>query len=290
MPVNMSLSAVTNGLPADVTESVQRAIIEDVGSGDVTSQYTVPEDVEASAVMKAKASGIVAGLPVAALVFVHVDPTLDIQMMAVDGQAVESGETLMTVSGSARSILTAERTALNFVQRLSGIATRTASFVRLVEGTKARITDTRKTTPGLRSLEKYAVRKGGGYNHRSGLFDAVLIKDNHIAASGGITSAVQSAYAQAPHTMTVTVECDTIEQVEEAIAAGADIVLLDNMSLSDIETAVEAVNGSAAIEASGGISEVNAGDIAQAGVDIISVGALTHSAVAMDIGLDLIRR
>ena len=210
----MSVSAMTYGLPSDVTETVQRALAEDVGSGDVTSQYTVPADIEASAVMIANANGIVAGLPVAALVFSLVDPLLDVEIKAVDGQAVEEGETLLTVFGSARSILTAERTALNFVQRLSGIATKTASFVRLVEGTKARITDTRKTTPGLRSLEKYAVSKGGGYTHRSGLYDAVLIKDNHIAAAGGITSAVQSAYAQAPHTMTVTVECETQAQVE----------------------------------------------------------------------------
>ncbi len=161
--------------------------------------------------------------------------------------------------------------------------------MRLVEGTKARITDTRKTTPGMRSLEKYAVRKGGGHNHRSGLYDAVLIKDNHIAAGGGITATVQSAYAQAPHTMTVTVECDTQEQVEEAIAAGADIVLLDNMTLLQIENAVDAVDGHAAIEASGRITEENAGEIARAGVDIMSVGAITHSAISLDIGLDLVK-
>ena len=285
----MAISAITYGLPTDVSEIVQRALAEDVGTGDVTSQYTVPADIEASALMVAKASGVIAGLPVAAMVFTQVDALLDVQLVAVDGQAVEAGDTLLTVKGSARSILTAERTALNFVQRLSGIATKTASFVRLVEGTKARITDTRKTTPGMRSLEKYAVRKGGGYNHRSGLYDAVLIKDNHIAAGGGITSTVQSAYAQAPHTMTVTVECDAIEQGEEAVAVGADIVLLDNMSLSQIENAVDTVDGRAAIEASGGITEQNAGEIARAGVDIISVGAITHSAISLDIGLDLVK-
>jgi nicotinate-nucleotide pyrophosphorylase (carboxylating) len=286
----MPVSAMMFGLPFDVFETVKRALAEDVGSGDVTSQYTVPEDTEAHAVMTANASGVVAGLPVAALVFSQVDASLDVQITAVDGQTVEAGDSLMTVSGSARSILTAERTALNFVQRLSGIATKTASFVRLVEGTKARIADTRKTTPGLRNLEKYAVRKGGGYNHRSGLFDAVLIKDNHIAAAGGITLAVQAAYAQAPHTMTVTVECDTIVQVEEAVAAGADIILLDNMSITEIEAAVDTVDGHAAIEASGGITEANIGEVAGSGVDIISVGALTHSAVALDVGLDLTRR
>jgi nicotinate-nucleotide pyrophosphorylase (carboxylating) len=240
--------------------------------------------------MIAKESGIIAGLPVAAIVFAQVDALLDVQLTAVDGQSVEVGDTLLTVYGSARSILTAERTALNFVQRLSGIATKTASFVRLVEGTKARITDTCKTTPGLRSLEKYAVRRGGGHNHRAGLYDAVLIKDNHIVAGGGITSAVQSAYAQAPHTMTVTVECDTIEQVREAIAAGADIVLLDNMSIAEIENAVDIVDGHAALEASGGITESNAGEIARAGVDIISVGAITHSAISLDVGLDMVKQ
>lgn len=285
----MPISAMTYSLPADAAETVQRALAEDVGSGDVTSQYTVPADIEASAVMIANASGVVAGLPVAVMVFAQVDALLDVQLTAVDGQAVEAGDKLLTVYGSARSILTAERTALNFVQRLSGIATKTASFVRLVEGTKARITDTRKTTPGLRSLEKYAVRKGGGHNHRSGLYDAVLIKDNHITVGGGITAAVQAAYAQAPHTMTVTVECDTIEQVEEAIAAGADIVLLDNMSVSAVENAVDAVDGRAAVEASGGITEMNAGEIARAGVDIISVGAITHSAISLDVGLDMVK-
>ena len=177
--------------------------------------------------------------------------------------------------------------ALNFLQRLSGIATKTARFVELAAGTRARIVDTRKTTPGLRVLEKYAVRVGGGHNHRFGLYDAVLIKDNHIAASGGITQAVQSAFAQAPHTMTVTVECDTLAQVQEAVDAGADIVLLDNMSVEQMEQAIEIVAGQAATEASGGVTEETVAAIAQTGVDIISVGALTHSAPSLDISLDL---
>ena len=215
------------------------------------------------------------------------DPSLSVEVNAVDGQVLSAGDTLLTVTGSARAILTAERTALNFVQRLSGIASKTAYFVKLAEGSSARIVDTRKTTPGLRALEKYAVRCGGGFNHRFGLYDAVMIKDNHIAAAGSITEAVKSAYSQAPHTMTVTVECDTLEQVEEAIAAGADIVMLDNMSIADMQRAVEIADGQAAIEASGGVNEKTVADIAAVGVDIISVGAITHSSVAMDIGLDI---
>lgn len=275
-------------LPPDVAETVRRALAEDIGTGDVTSQFTVPEDVESVATMIAKSSGVVAGLPVAAQVFLQVDPSLEVTPAVVDGQVIRAGDTLLTVRGRARSILTAERVALNFVQRLSGIATKTALFVQLIEGTKARITDTRKTTPGMRSLEKYAVREGGGYNHRFGLYDAVLIKDNHIAASGGVTEAVQAAYAQAPHTMTVTVECDTMEQVELAITAGADIVLLDNMTVSEIERAVEFVDGQAAVEASGGITEESVAEVARAGVDIISVGAITHSVNALDISLELV--
>ncbi len=272
----------------DIIDIVRRALAEDIGTGDMTTLLTVPEGAVAMGSLLAKQAGVVAGLPVAAQVFAQVDPALAIEFTAEEGQYVEAGETLMAVRGAARSILTAERVALNFLQRLSGIATKTSRFVALVEGNKARIVDTRKTTPGLRALEKYAVRVGGGFNHRFGLYDAILIKDNHIQAAGGITPAVQAAYAQAPHTMTVTVECDTLEQVEEAIAAGVDIVLLDNMSLDMLRQAVELVDGQAASEASGGVNEETVTAIAQTGVDIISVGALTHSAVALDISLDLI--
>ena len=272
----------------DIIDTVRHALAEDIGTGDLTTLLTVPEGAVAMGSLLAKQAGVVAGLPVAAQVFLQVDPALAIEFTAEEGQYVEAGETLMAVRGSARSILTAERVALNFLQRLSGIATKTARFVALVEGNKARIVDTRKTTPGLRALEKYAVRVGGGFNHRFGLYDAILIKDNHIQAAGGITPAVQAAYAQAPHTMTVTVECDTLAQVEEAIAAGVDIVLLDNMSLDMLRQAVEMLDGQAAAEASGGVNEETVTAIAQTGVDIISVGALTHSAVALDISLDLI--
>jgi nicotinate-nucleotide pyrophosphorylase (carboxylating) len=272
----------------DIIDTVRHALAEDIGTGDLTTLLTVPEGAVAMGSLLAKQAGIVAGLPVAAQVFSQVDPALAIEFTAEEGQYVEAGETLMAVRGSARSILTAERVALNFLQRLSGIATKTSRFVALVEGNKARIVDTRKTTPGLRALEKYAVRVGGGFNHRFGLYDAILIKDNHIQAAGGITPAVQAAYAQAPHTMTVTVECDTLAQVEEAIAAGVDIVLLDNMNLDMLRQAVELLDGQAAAEASGGVNEETVTAIAQTGVDIISVGALTHSAIALDISLDLI--
>lgn len=272
----------------DITDLVRKALAEDIGTGDMTTLLTVPEGAVAMGSLLAKQAGVVAGLPIAAQVFMQVDPALVIEFSAAEGDYVEAGDTLMAVRGSAQSILTAERVALNFLQRLSGIASKTARFVALVEGTKARIVDTRKTTPGLRALEKYAVRIGGGYNHRFGLYDAILIKDNHIQAAGGITPAVQAAYAQAPHTMTVTVECDTLEQVEEAIAAGVDIVLLDNMDLETLRQAVEVLDGQAAAEASGGVNEETVHAIAQTGVDIISVGALTHSAVALDISLDLI--
>jgi nicotinate-nucleotide pyrophosphorylase (carboxylating) len=272
----------------DIIDIVRQALAEDIGTGDMTTLLTVPVGAVAMGSLLAKQAGVVAGLPVAAQVFAQVDPALAIEFTAEEGQYVEAGETLMAVRGSARSILTAERVALNFLQRLSGIATKTSRFVALVEGNKARIVDTRKTTPGLRALEKYAVRVGGGFNHRFGLYDAILIKDNHIQAAGGITPAVQAAYAQAPHTMTVTVECDTLAQVEEAIAAGVDIVLLDNMSLDMLRQAVDLLDGQAAAEASGGVNEETVTAIAQTGVDIISVGALTHSSIALDISLDLI--
>ncbi len=271
----------------ECADIVRAALAEDIGTGDLTSLLTVPVEKRAEGRIVAKQSGVIAGLPVAEMVFLQFDPGLDVTLSVEEGAYVEAGEKLMIVSGSARSILTAERVALNFLQRLSGIATKTSRFAALVEGTKARVVDTRKTTPGLRILEKYAVRVGGGFNHRFGLYDSILIKDNHIQAAGGITPAVQAAYAQAPHTMTVTVECETLAQVTEAIEAGVDIVLLDNMSLEMLRKAVELVEGQAAAEASGGVNEETVRAIAQTGVDIISVGALTHSAPALDISLDL---
>jgi nicotinate-nucleotide pyrophosphorylase (carboxylating) len=271
----------------DTTEIIRRALAEDVGTGDMTTLFTVSPETRATASIVAKSAGVIAGLPLMEHVFHAVDPSLMMEYIVSDGAVVRPGQTLFSIMGPAQSILTGERVALNFLQRLSGIATKTARFVELAAGTRARIVDTRKTTPGLRVLEKYAVRVGGGHNHRFGLYDAVLIKDNHIAAGGGITQAVQSAFAQAPHTMTVTVECDTLAQVQEAVDAGADIVLLDNMSVEQMEQAIEIVAGQAATEASGGVTEETIAAIAQTGVDIISVGALTHSAPSLDISLDL---
>jgi nicotinate-nucleotide pyrophosphorylase (carboxylating) len=273
---------------SDCAEIVRRALAEDIGTGDMTTLLTVPPEARARGEIVAKASGIIAGLPVVTQVFAQIDPGLTLTFHLQDGEQAQPGQTLCSMEGSAQSILTGERVALNFLQRLSGIATRTARFVELVQGTKARIVDTRKTTPGLRSLERYAVRVGGGRNHRFGLYDAVLIKDNHIQASGGITEAVERALAQAPHTFSVTVECDTLSQVEEAIEAGADILLLDNMTPSQLAEAVELVAGQAMTEASGGITEETVQEIALTGVDIISIGALTHSSPALDISLDLI--
>jgi nicotinate-nucleotide pyrophosphorylase (carboxylating) len=271
-----------------IDEIVRRALAEDIGTGDITTQLTVPAYVEARAAMVAKTNGVVAGLPVVAEVYRQIDPLVAVSFEAEDGEPISPGQTLCRLHGNARSLLTGERVALNFVQRLSGIATKTDRFVQLVTGTQARIVDTRKTTPGLRLLEKYAVRAGGGHNHRFGLYDAVLIKDNHIQASGGIEAAVQAALSQAPHTMTITVECDTLPQVREAVAAGADIVLLDNMTPDQIRGAIALIDGQALTEASGGVNEETVAAIAQTGVDIISVGALTHSAIALDIGLDLL--
>lgn len=270
-----------------IEETVKRALAEDIGSGDVTTLLTVPPETRAHAVMVVKSAGVIAGLPLVAEVYRQIDPSVEVANEVADGASVEPGAILCRLTGSARSLLTGERVALNFVQRLSGVATKTSRFVRLVADTDARIIDTRKTTPGLRALEKYAVRMGGGFNHRFGLYDAVLIKDNHLAAGGGVAATVRAVKTQAPHVMTITVECDTLAQVEEAIEAGADILLLDNMTPDEMAQAVKFIDGRALTEASGGINEQTVAAAAHSGVDVISVGALTHSAVALDIGLDL---
>ena len=271
----------------DVSEIVRYALAEDIGTGDITSLLTVDSETQGRAVFVSKTNGIVAGIPVVERVFLQIDPGLRFEALVEDGEMIEKGQNLCIIEGSAQSLLTAERVALNFLQRLSGIATKTAEFVALAVGTKARIVDTRKTTPGLRSLEKYAVRVGGGRNHRFGLYDAVMIKDNHIQAAGGIAQAMERLLSQVSHTLSITIECDTLEQVQEAIDAGADILLLDNMSLEMLQEAVELVDGQAMTEASGGVNESTVSAIAQTGVDIISVGALTHSATALDISMDL---
>jgi nicotinate-nucleotide pyrophosphorylase (carboxylating) len=271
-------------------EIIRRALSEDIGTGDVTTLATVPADAMAAAVMVAREPLVVCGLPLAEAVFKEVSAKIEMERQAEDGARANRGQTLLRLRGPAGSILTAERVALNFVQRLSGIATLTARFVEAVAGTHARILDTRKTTPGLRQLEKYAVTCGGGTNHRAGLFDRVLIKDNHLAAlrqepPNAIEAAVRRAREKYPK-LEVEVEADTLEQVEQALLAQADVILLDNMSNEDLRAAVWLVNGRAKTEASGGVSLASVRAIAETGVDYISVGGLTHSARAVDVALD----
>ncbi len=268
---------------------IDLALAEDIGTGDVTSLATVPPGTHARAALVAKAEGVLSGVDVAGAVFRRVNPALDYRVRVGDGSRVRPGDRIAEVEGLAQGILAGERVALNLLQRLSGTATLTAAFVAAVAGTEARIVDTRKTTPGLRALEKAAVRHGGGRNHRSGLADGILIKDNHLAAVGGadrVTRAVQRAMAVAPHTLRVEVEVTTLAEVEEAVAAGADTILLDNMDLPTMRQAVGLVAGRARLEASGGVRLETVRAIAETGVDLISVGALTHSAPALDISLE----
>ena len=268
---------------------IDLALAEDVGGGDITTLATVPPGTHASGTLLAKASGVISGVDVAGAVFHRVNPALDYQLRLGDGSKVNPGDRIADAAGSAHGILAAERVALNLLQRLSGVATLTATYVASVEGTGARIIDTRKTGPGLRMLEKAAVRHGGGRNHRFGLSDGILIKDNHLAAIGGpdrVTRAVRQAAAFAPHTMRVEVEVTTLAEAEEAVAAGADAILLDNMDVATMRQAVELVAGRAILEASGGVNLDTVRAIAETGVDLISVGALTHSAPVLDISLD----
>jgi nicotinate-nucleotide pyrophosphorylase (carboxylating) len=274
--------------PSGVADLARRALDEDLASGvDVTSLATVPFDVEAKADFVARGDGVIAGLPVVrAVLDVASDDAVDIETFVADGDRVEGGAVLLTASGQARALLTGERTALNLLCHLSGVATLTRRWVDAVAGTGARIRDTRKTTPGLRVLEKYAVRCGGGENHRMSLSDAALIKDNHVLAAGGVRAAYNAVRELFPE-LPVEVECDTVDQVSEAADAGADLVLLDNMSLSDLAKAVEIAAGRARLEASGGLTLENARAVAETGVDYLAVGALTHSAPVLDIGVDL---
>ena len=267
---------------------VRQALIEDLGrAGDITTDAIAPADRIAAAVMASRQEGVVAGLEVAALAFRLIDPAIRFTPVLVDGARVAPGAPLARIEGPARGLLSAERTALNFVSRLSGIASATASLVASVAHTKARIVCTRKTTPLLRSLEKYAVRAGGGANHRFGLDDAVLIKDNHVAIAGGVAEAIRSVRAHVGHMVKVEVEVDTLAQLEEALGARVDAVLLDNMSLDDLSRAVAMIGGRAISEASGRVTPETAPAIAATGVDLISVGWLTHSAPILDIGLDV---
>jgi len=268
-----------------IREAVARALQEDVGDGDVTTEATVPADMRARARITQKAPGVIYGLDAAEQTFRTLDPEIHIERLCAEADWRQGGPAL-DLEGSARAILIGERTALNFLQRLSGVATLTARCVKAVEGTGAQILDTRKTTPGLRALEKAAVAAGGGTNHRAGLYDAILIKDNHAAIAGGVGEAVRKALAQNPGTP-VEVECRTLEEVDEALAARAPRILLDNMTPDQLRAAVERVSGRAVLEASGGVTLETLKDIASTGVNFISVGALTHSAPALDLSLIL---
>lgn len=268
-----------------IDKIIENALLEDIHTGDITTMAVVPEKRGAEARLIAKEPLVLAGVEVAARVFVIVDPAVRFTARFADGARLRAGDVIADITGDAASLLQAERVALNLLQRMSGIATLTARFKEAIAGTDAKVVDTRKTTPGLRQLEKYAVRVGGGNNHRTGLYDAVLIKENHIAAAGGISVAVARARAFVPHTMKVEVETENLDQVAEALAAGADIIMLDNMDLETMRRAVAMIDGRSLCEASGGVSLETIAGIAATGVDIISVGALTHSARAMDISM-----
>jgi nicotinate-nucleotide pyrophosphorylase (carboxylating) len=266
---------------------VEAALREDLRSGDITTEALIPKNLRGVAAMNLRTSGVICGLQLAQIAFQTLDASAKIEVLASEGQKVGAGDTVLRVEASGRALLSAERVALNFTQRMSGIASLTAQFVAATEGTKAVIADTRKTTPGLRLLEKYAVKCGGGSNHRFALDDLILIKDNHIALCGGISQAVERARNFVGHAVKIEVECDNLTQVEEAVAARADILLLDNMGPEILKQSVEIIGGRALAEASGGVNLDTVRAIAESGVDIISVGALTHGAKSLDIGLDV---
>jgi nicotinate-nucleotide pyrophosphorylase (carboxylating) len=274
-------------------ELVRRALMEDIGRGDVTGTATIPAGTTARGRILAHEAGVVAGLPLAKLVFQALDPTMRFTATVADGASVTASATLAEVEGDARALLAAERTALNFVGRLSGIATLTARCVGAVADTRVRIVDTRKTTPGLRALEKYAVRVGGGHNHRAGLDDGILIKDNHLAVAGGVRSAVERVRTSAQHLLRIEVECETEEQVREAVEAGVEVILLDNMPIGRLKANVTWIRAQAPatlIEASGsiGTDPARLAAVAAAGVDLISLGAITHSAPNLDVSLEFL--
>ena len=275
--------------PLAIDEAVVRALDEDLGrAGDVTSIATIPPDVHAHAVLVARQAGVIAGLPLAVATFQRLSADINIHAHVHDGNAVAKGVHVLTISGPARAVLAGERTALNFVGRLSGIATLTSDYVRHTSGTKLRICCTRKTTPGLRALEKYAVRCGGGFNHRFGLDDAILIKDNHIAVAGGVKAVLQRARAHAGHLVKIEIEVDTLDQLRDVLETGlADVVMLDNMDLVTLREAVRIADGRVVLEVSGGVTLSSIADIAKTGVDYASAGALTHSAPNFDVALDI---
>ena len=268
-----------------IDKIIELALEEDIGSGDITTLSTIPENTTAHGRFIAKQDTVICGIDVAEKVFHKIDQNVCFKAYFCDGDKVKIGDVIAEVDGNARSMLTAERCALNIMQRLSGVAQRTAECVEMVKGTKAKIADTRKTTPGMRALEKYAVRIGGGTNHRYNLADGVLIKDNHIAAAGSITAAVTNARKFIPHTLKIEVEVETFDQLNEALEAGADIIMLDNMTNEQMAECVKMVSGRALLEASGNMDRRNLYEVAKTGVDIISIGALTHTIKAADISL-----
>jgi len=280
---------MTTALPDLILEPLVRAaLMEDLGTyGDVTTRSVIPEGITYTAKLRARAEGVVSGMQIARLAFHLVDPSLEVRTLKDDGSAIGKGDTLMEIEGSAAAILSAERVALNFAGRLSGIATLTAACVAETKGTETRITCTRKTTPGLRMVEKQAVLHGGGFNHRFSLSDAILIKDNHIAAAGGIRPVLQAVKSNASHMIRVEIEVDTLAQLEEVLdEGGADVVLLDNMDTKTLLQAVEMAKGRIVLEASGNMTLPRIAEVAATGVNYISMGALTHSATTLDLGLD----
>lgn len=282
------MTAIETTLPRPlIVRAVELALAEDLGvRGDLTTDATVPASTRASALFGARRAGVISGLAVAEAAFRALDDSVRFEALVADGTMVAAGTNVARVSGLARTLLTGERVALNFLCHMSGIATLTRRYVDLVQGTKAKIADTRKTTPGLRAFEKYAVRCGGGQNHRSGLFDAILIKDNHIVAAGGVSAAIAAARAHAGHMVKIEVEVGTLAELDEALAHPIDVVMLDNMTPAQLREAVLRVGGRVVTEASGGVSLETVRAIAESGVDLISIGALTHSAPILDLGLD----
>ena len=271
-----------------VSQMVEAALAEDWGrSGDVTAQAVIPANAKAEAIIRAREPGVVAGLDFAACAFTAAQSGLSMQRFKEDGARIEAGDDIAKISGPAQALLASERVALNFLGHLSGVASQTAQLVDLVAHTSARICDTRKTTPGLRAAEKYAVRAGGGVNHRFGLDDAILIKDNHIAVAGSVSAALHAAQQAAGHMLSIEIEVDTLEQLEEALAAGGKIILLDNMTPDSLRQAVEINQGRAILEASGRVNGDTVVALSETGVDFISVGAITHSAPVLDFGLDI---
>ena len=270
-----------------LAKQLEEWLAEDIGSGDLTSEALLPPDAVTTGIIHAKDTGILCGVDVARQVFQVLDPSLTFEALAQDGDALEPGILIARITGCARSVLTGERLALNLLQHLSGIATRTHRLAELARPYGTRVVDTRKTTPGLRLLEKYAVRTGGGHNHRLGLYDAILIKDNHIAVAGGVKEALARAQAYASHMTKIEIEVESLAQAREAVEGGADVIMLDNMAPEAMKECVEMIQHRAVVEASGGIDEHNLEAAAAAGVDVISIGALTHSVKALDISLDV---